>query len=286
MVSRIHCCNQKEVCYILRLLELEMLFKNHLIEGYRNHMWLISVALHTIRNLTNPKKFLGFRPKVHESSDPVQAIPAIPPWPWMPGIHFSMRLWAAVCCSWSALEKSTRWQNSVCQKWPFSKDLLRKPLHNLASQVVVFWSTKKWTNFQLFHNSHRYTTHVEWATNVPGNASMPDTRPHEHWWPRFYRCIHHLSIVRNNSYDFCFFPSHFSENDILLLASLASTTRAASIIAGGLGWKKSTLAECNRRKRKQNPPFIRNNEKLLQLVCITVVLHFIVGLLFNTCPGP
>lgn len=61
MVSRIHCCNQREVCYILRLLELEMLFKNHLIEGYRNHMWLISVALHTIRNLTNPKKFPGIQ---------------------------------------------------------------------------------------------------------------------------------------------------------------------------------------------------------------------------------
>ena len=162
MVSRIHCCNQNEVCYILRLLELEMLFKNHLIEGYRNHMWWISVALHTIRNLTNPKKFLGFRPKVHESSDPVQAIPAVPPWPWMPGIHS--------CCA-SGLQSAVPdqlwknqpvWQNSVCRKWPLSKDLLRKPLHNLAR----LWSFEAPKNVPISSYS---TT----ATGIPPTLSEP-----------------------------------------------------------------------------------------------------------------
>lgn len=73
-----------------------------------------------------------------------------------------LRLWAAVCCSWSALEKSTRWQNSVCRKWPLSKDLLRKPLHNLARM----WSFEAPKNGPISSYS---TT----ATGIPPTLSEP-----------------------------------------------------------------------------------------------------------------
>ena len=73
-----------------------------------------------------------------------------------------LRLWAAVCCSWSALEKSTRWQNSVCRKWPLSKDLLRKPLHNLAR----LWSFEAPKNVPISSYS---TT----ATGIPPTLSEP-----------------------------------------------------------------------------------------------------------------
>ena len=163
MVSRIHCCNQKEVCYILRLLELEMLFKNHLIEGYRNHMWLISVALHTIRNLTNPKKFLGFRPKVHESSDPVQAIPAIPPWPWMPGIHS--------CCA-SGLQSAVPdqlWKNQPVDRILFVKSGLFAKTCCVSPSTT--WRARLWS-FEAPKNGPISSCSTT-ATGIPPTLSEP-----------------------------------------------------------------------------------------------------------------
>ncbi len=119
------------------------------------------------------KKFLRFRPKVHESSDPVQLIgyPFFSKTLELPGIHCASGL-------------------------PLSKDLLRKPLHNLA-RLWSFEAPKKICFEQMFNYS---TT----ATGIAPTLSAPrmcqtmqacQVQGHRSTGglDSINQCIHHLS---------------------------------------------------------------------------------------------